>query len=103
MELQFVGRLGVRHRTGGDEIDVAGGKDQLDAVRLLFVAIDHGRDRLVQPRRKKAQPLDIAEEEIDVLAEPVLEPEHEDSAAAEDHVRQSHVARLQLVEDRDGG
>ncbi len=69
-------------------------KDQLEAARLLFVAFDHGGDNVVQARRDKPQPSNVSDKEIDVFAQPVLEPEHQNGTTAQDHVRQIMLSRL---------
>ena len=55
---------------------------------MFFVALNHGGDDVVQARCDEAQPLNISNEKVDFFAEPVLDPEHQDGASAEDKVWQ---------------
>ena len=66
------------------------------SLRLFacFVALDHCGDHVVQARCDKAQPLNVSNKKVDVSAEPVLEPEHQNGASAEDKVWQIELPGL---------
>ena len=86
-------------RIGGhDEVDVAVCHDDLHAICLLEVAGGKFRRSIVQPRAQNRNPLRVVAEKVDVLAEAMLELEHQNRAATERERRGPKATLFRVLE-----
>lgn len=68
---------------GDDEVDLALGQKQLDVAGALVVVRRDRQGVVAQSRVEKAEGLGVGQEDVDVLAAPVVQVEHQHGAAAE--------------------
>lgn len=73
----------VGQRCSDHDIDLALPQAQLDVLGRLFIVRADGLRNLAQARVDVPQVLRVRHEEIDVLALPVVQSEHQDCSAAE--------------------
>src|SRR5712664_4775764 len=102
-ELKSVDRSSIGHRTGYHKVDISVRQNQLETASLLQVVRRHGRSRIVETRRQQRQPLNVVHEEVDVLAQAMFKPEHQNRAAADHHIGAAEALAFEIIEDRDRG
>src|SRR5258707_5051132 len=100
-ELKSVDRFSIGHWTGYHKVDISMRQNQLETASLLQVVHRHRRSHIVETRRQQRQPLHVVHEEVDVLAQAMFKPEHQNRAAADHHVGASEALSFEIIEDSD--
>ncbi|VDY03855.1 protein of unknown function [Thiomonas sp. Bio17B3] len=78
---ELVGQTQQRH--AHDEIDLPRRTSQFQRVGRFFIARHDRFETIIQPWREIADPLWIADEQIDVVTDPVIKGQHQPGAAAQ--------------------